>query len=58
MRKLDITVSSGSEEQITPKAVWVSKQQWPESSNDGSDSPPPAQDDDDDDDEDEEEYEE
>ena len=47
MKKLNIPVSSGSEGQITPKENWVSKQKWPESSTDGSNSPPPAQDDDD-----------
>ena len=56
MKKLDIPVSSGSEGQITPKENWVSKQKWPESSTDGSNSPPPAHDDDED--EDDEEYEE
>ena len=31
MRKMDLAVSDGSEEQITDKENWVSKQKWPES---------------------------
>ena len=59
MRKLDIPVSSGSEGRITPKEQWVSKQRWPESSNDSGSSQPPARDDEDEDEDDEdEEYEE
>ena len=65
MRKMDLPVSDGSEEQLTDKESWVSKQKWPESdvssAEDPEPSPPPAHDDDDDDDEeddddDEEEY--
>ena len=64
MRKLDLPVSDGSEEQLTDKENWVSKQKWPESdvssAEDPEPSPPPAHGDDDDeeedDDDDEEEY--
>jgi hypothetical protein len=59
MRKLDVPVSDGSEERITDKEAWVSKQKWPESDESSAEefepwttSPPPAHDNDDDDDDD------
>ena len=65
MRKLDLPVSDGSEEQLTDKENWVSKQKWPESDVSSAEEPepwnrcpPPAHGDDEeeDDDDDEEEY--
>ena len=57
MRKLDVSVSDGSEERITDKEEWVSKHKWPESDKSSAEefepwttSPPPAHDNDDDDD--------
>ena len=58
MRKLDLPVSDGSEEQLTDKENWVSKQKWPESDVSSPEefepwttSPPPAHGRDEDDDE-------
>ena len=56
MRKLDVPVSDGSEDRITDKEAWVSKQKWPESDESFAEefeqwtaSPPPAHDNDEDD---------